>query len=552
MWSRRAEIAAKLRLWPRSSHVPVQGSTVLRSAEKIFDKVFSVITQALALQATVRQPTTMRPTLDDWKHFTIYQIVTDRFALSPNWNASNARCPSGSQTYCGGTFQGIISKLDYIQGMGFNAVWISPVVANTGGNDSYHGYWAQDLYSINPHFGSADDLRALSAALHSRDMYLMVDVVANHMGPQSQHVPNTPEYARTYAPFDRPEHYHAFCTIRNYDDQNEVEQCWLGSEPRNGLADLNTETPQVIDLLNEWIGGLVRNYSIDALRIDTVKHVRQSFWPAFVQSAGKVYCTGEVLSGDAGYVAQYQRNAGLQGLLNYPLFYPLTRTFQARAQGFDELVNMVTNTLRSSFPDPMALTNFLENHDNPRFPSLFADRGGVDTALVQNAITFILTADGIPTIYYGQEQMLDGGQDPYNREAMWTFDYNTSSETYVHIAKINRLRSFMASSRDESGRSPITTPLTSLYKDQTAWVYSKGPLLVALSSDGSSGSNIQTLEIASTQFPPNTRLVDILSCNTSSVVKVRDKGSLRLSLKDGKPAVLYPVDLLATSGICEQ
>lgn len=79
---------------------------------------------------------------------------------------------------CGGTWASITSKLDYIQGMGFDAVWISPVVENIGGStghgEAYHGYWGLDITKINSKFGTEADLKALSAALHSRGMLLMV------------------------------------------------------------------------------------------------------------------------------------------------------------------------------------------------------------------------------------------------------------------------------------------------------------------------------------------------------------------------------------------
>ena len=114
----------------------------------------------------------------------MYQLLTDRFGVT----SGSPSCPDLSD-YCGGSFQGIIDHLDYIQGMGFDvrielplcttcrgtfnclpvqAVWISPVVKNTPGG--YHGYWASNLDEINPYFGSSADLVAVSAALHARVM----------------------------------------------------------------------------------------------------------------------------------------------------------------------------------------------------------------------------------------------------------------------------------------------------------------------------------------------------------------------------------------------
>lgn len=465
-----------------------------------------------------------------WKTRTIYQVVTDRFAVVNGTTPSS--CPAGTTVYCGGTFQGIISRLDYIANMGFDAIWISPVVANVDSANAYHGYWAQDLYSINSHFGSAADLKALSSALHARGMYLMVDVVANHMG---EHVNGSSvgKDPSGYRPFNSPSHYHPFCTISNYNNQSNVEQCWLGSNQQDGLPDLNTENPAVYNGLYSWVKSLVGNYTIDGLRVDTVKHVRKDFWPGFNSNSG-VFCTGEVLSGDPSYVAPYQ--SVMDSLINYPLFYTLTRAFQKPNQGFTELKSILT-TIRSSFKDPFLLTNFLENQDQPRFLSLTSDR-----ALAKNAITFLLTGDGIPIIYYGQEQSFSGANDPYNREALWSSNYNTGTEMYVHISKVNRLRQKV---KGLSSGNPLLTQLVSTYDDAGAWVYRKAGMVVALSSAGAGGGT-QNVGVDAGKLPQGT-LQDVISCKTLSV---GSSGTVKVQLNGGQPAVYYPVDGLAGSGIC--
>jgi alpha-amylase len=75
----------------------------------------------------------------------------------------------------------MINKLDYIQGMGFDAIWISPIVENYP--NSYHGYHATNWENINTNFGSKQDLIDFVTAAHSRGIWVMVDVVANHVGP---------------------------------------------------------------------------------------------------------------------------------------------------------------------------------------------------------------------------------------------------------------------------------------------------------------------------------------------------------------------------------
>lgn len=79
-----------------------------------------------------------------------------------------------------------MEKLDYIQGMNFDAIWISPVVQqltqSTIDGEAYTAYWAQDLYALEPNFGTEDELKELVRAVHDRGMYIMLDVVVNHMG----------------------------------------------------------------------------------------------------------------------------------------------------------------------------------------------------------------------------------------------------------------------------------------------------------------------------------------------------------------------------------
>ena len=87
--------------------------------------------------------------------------------------------------------------------MGFDAIWISPITKNIGGStgygEGYHGYWPMDLYNLNDGFGTADDLKELSAALHKRGMYLMVDVVVNHFA--ATNTPPSLTYGG-YSPFN--------------------------------------------------------------------------------------------------------------------------------------------------------------------------------------------------------------------------------------------------------------------------------------------------------------------------------------------------------------
>jgi len=105
--------------------------------------------------------------------------------------------------------------------MGFDAIWISPPIANSPGG--YHGYWQTDMYATNENFGTAQDLLDLSAALHARGMWLMLDVVGNHMAPLSD--------PSSFNPFNQWSHFHdcggcpSGCNVNDYSNQPQMEHC---------------------------------------------------------------------------------------------------------------------------------------------------------------------------------------------------------------------------------------------------------------------------------------------------------------------------------------
>ena len=348
-----------------------------------------------------------RKSKDEWKTRAIYQILTDRFART----SDTGYCNYGQ--YCGGNYRGIINKLDYIKGMGFDAIWISPIVENIEG--AYHGYHLTNLYNLNYHFGTEDDLRALINACHSKDIWVMVDVVANHVAPVGT------DFGRI-TPFNRAEHYHDWCEIKNFQNQPEVEYCRLC-----GLPDLKQENDWVTQKLLEWIHDIVQKYNLDGIRIDTIMEVPKWFWDKFRASAG-VFQIGEAFDGRPWFVADYQNH--LDSVFNYPLYYAIKNSF---CGSFKTLENYWWND-RKAFPAPQYAATFVENHDNPRFLHECND-----ISKFTNAVIFSLLWEGVPVFYYAGEQYYAGGADPGNREPLWD-NYNTKSTLYQLIGKANSLR----------------------------------------------------------------------------------------------------------------
>jgi len=211
----------------------------------------------------------------------IYQLLTDRFARTDS--STTAPCADGYQGFCGGSWKGIESHLDYIQGMDFDAIWISPITKQINNpSRAYHGYSQQDLYQLNSEFGTMQDLKDLSAALHARGMFLMVDVVTNHMGYNGDI--STIDYT-TMNPFNTASDFHSFCEIQDENNTTQLILCDLGSASYP-LPDVDTTLASVRSKYNNWIQQLISNYSIDGLRIDSVKNVELDFWPDFQAAAG--------------------------------------------------------------------------------------------------------------------------------------------------------------------------------------------------------------------------------------------------------------------------
>ncbi|TWU74219.1 hypothetical protein ED733_003265 [Metarhizium rileyi] len=353
-----------------------------------------------------------------WKSRSIYFALTDRIARSSDDNGGDSCRDLGN--YCGGTFQGLQGKLDYIKGMGFDAIWITPVVANSDGG--YHGYWAQDLYSVNANYGTADDLKSLVDAAHEK-----ID----------------------------------------YSNQTSIENCQI-----SGLPDLYTQSATIRTIYQDWIKWLLREYGFDGVRIDTVKHVEHDYWTGFT-SAAAVYTVGEVWNGDPVYVARYADS--MSGLLNYPVYYPLTNFYQQKGSS-QALVDM-HDRIGALFPDPCAMATFLDNHDNPRFLSQKND-----TALLKNSLTYVLLGRGVPVVYYGTEQGFSGGDDPRNREDLWRSGFDHQGHLYAFISRVLGVR--------RSAGGLASDDHTHLFVDSTAYAWSRdnGSVMALTSNIGQGGT----------------------------------------------------------------
>ncbi|TRM63224.1 glycoside hydrolase family 13 protein [Schizophyllum amplum] len=472
---------------------------------------------------------------DDWRKRTIYQLLTDRFALEDD---SGSACDTSDRKYCGGTWKAVQNHLDYISGMGFDAIWISPVVKNvegeTGYGEAYHGYWTQDMSSLNDKFGTEDDLKSLVSAAHDKDIYVMVDVVVNHYAGSPSNSSGTTSYdLDDFSPIHGSSSFHQQCWVKDDGNQTETEQCWLGDDTL-ALYDINTEDDTIVGELNDFISNLVSTYNFDGVRIDTVKHIRKDFWPDFASSAG-VFTIGEVLIDNVTYAADYTQV--LDAILDYPTYFALRDAFTSTKGDLSALQNAVTSAQEAYKNGEFMTGSFTENHDYARLQSMTQD-----SALIKNAMSFNFIHDGIPITYYGQEQGYTGGDEPANREALWLSGYPTDNDLYKAVVALNAARK-SAMSADESF---LTTKMSFISQsDIGAMAISKPPLLGLFTNTGSNGSASFSVEGV---YDAGETLVDVLTCNA---ITADDSGKVSASASGGMPQVLIPASSLKSSyGVC--
>ncbi len=355
-----------------------------------------------------------------WQNEIVYMVMTDRFRNGDPSNDGDATT-SRPSWWQGGDLAGVIDSLDHIRSLGATAVWITPVASQMPGG--YHGYWARDPTAVDPHLGDMATLQRLVRAAHERGLRVILDVVINHLGPDHPWLSDPAKAAW----------FHPRCEIQ-YTDQKSVEDCWLA-----GLPDLNTENADVRAWIEGWTADLVRESGVDGLRLDTARHVPAAFlaeWSAKLKAEfPRLWILGEVWSDDYRYQRTYL-DAGLDAVTDF-----FTYENVGRALGPSEDLSWLR------LPPPVAESylgdrataraTFIDNHDVPRFvgPSPDADA----RARLRQALAYLLTAPGVPVLYYGTEVALPGGADPDNRRFM-PWDQVASSDLVPFIRALASAR----------------------------------------------------------------------------------------------------------------
>lgn len=224
-------------------------------------------------------------------------------------------------------------------------------------------------------------------------------------------------------------------------------------------------------------------------------------------------------------------------------YYPLIRAFSSNNGSIPKLVDMHRN-LQKGCQDSTVLLTMVGNHDSNRLAATIPS-----LALRKNALAYALLADGIPTIYQGDEQSFAGpGSDPDNREALWTSGFDKRAPLYQTIRKLNKLRSWVG--RDDAESWVSKTEI--FWSDAHTMALRRGSngshiVSILTNSGGNSTTGVVKVKVEKSGFVPGTMLMDIIACKE---VAVGTDGALNVAMSNGDPKVLFPVNQLGLSGIC--
>jgi len=393
----------------------------------------------------------------EFRQETIYFIIVDRFndGDSSNNPGPNPELYDPNRQkwgkYWGGDIQGIIDKLDYLKNMGVTAIWVSPLFEQVESlqfdSAAMHGYWTKDFKRINPRFlpqGEDNSLFTCTAfdrlisGLHERGMKLILDIVCNHSSPdvngEKGKLYDNGILIADYYNDEKNWYYHS-PEISDWQDTYQLLYYEI-----SGLATFNESN---IDYRN-YIKTAIKQWldrGVDALRVDTVKHMSTSFWQEFMSDIQthkpSVFIFGEwgFCKPQDGKSTKFANESGMS-ILDFGLSDGIRAGLAQGSPGGFHLIQDIFD-LDYLYNTATELITFIDNHDMPRFQSL-----NPDPQILRLAVVLILTCRGIPCIYYGTEQYLhndtNGGNDPYNRPMME--NWQTDTEIYQDLRLLSKLR----------------------------------------------------------------------------------------------------------------
>ena len=358
----------------------------------------------------------------DWRNGAIvYQVYVDRFAPSANLEAKRALYPAPKRLHAwtdlpthgvylpdakvwshevdfwGGDLQSLRGKLDYIQGLGADVLYLNPIDLAT----TNHKYDTLDYRAVSPEYGTRDDARALARDVHARGMKIMLDGVFNHMGR------NSPLFKQAGSDTHSP-YRDWFVFGPQYAGG---ARAWALAE---NLPELNLENPAVRDDLWNAHDSVVRGWlrdGMDGWRLDVAFDIGFKYLGELTQAAHDEK-PGSLVVGE---IANFPREwfPSVDGLIHFTLRQVILGVASGRVDAATGQQMMARIVQDADYEHILKSWVYLDNHDTQRLATALPDAAQRRLAQVLQ-----FTLPGSPDLYYGTELDMPGGDDPEMRAPM--------------------------------------------------------------------------------------------------------------------------------------
>ncbi|WP_105614202.1 glycoside hydrolase family 13 protein [Vallitalea okinawensis] len=349
----------------------------------------------------------------DWiRDAVMYQIFPDSFATDKAYLSSQSDqyiSANGfkSRSHLGGTLKGIQQNLDYIQELGINCIYMTPIFHS----NSYHKYDIIDYYEIDPLLGTKEDFKELVEACHHRDIRIILDGVFNHTSTDFFAFHDLLEKGEDsiYKDWYMVHHY----PVEVNHPPNYEAFAYVESMPRT-----NTANEDLIDYFIKVGEYWIKEFNIDGWRLDVANEIDHDFWRAFRKAMKKlnkdIFIVGEIWEDAYSFLGGDQ----FDSVMNYPFMYNCEEFFAKEnlsVSQFDE--KMAHLRMRYKRTIQQCMMNFLDCHDVKRFMHSCQE----DSNKFKMAAAFQLTYLGVPSIFYGDELGFTGLEEPeYRRKMEWS------------------------------------------------------------------------------------------------------------------------------------
>lgn len=367
----------------------------------------------------------------EWtKHMVMYHIFPDSFASEKRQISKQGKryeLNNGLMSECrnGGTIKGIVENLDYLSELHINCIYLNPIFVAA----SYHKYDTIDYFDIDPCMGTKEEFKEFVKQCHKRGIKVILDGVFNHCGSgffAFQDVIKNGEksaykdwFYRLQFPIkmEVPLNYEAFAYVPE-------------------MPKLNTANPEVEKYFCEVGKYWIREMDIDGWRLDVANEINHDFWRAFRKAVKEekqdVFLIGEIWEDSTVWLQGDQ----FDSTMNYTFSYICREFFAQKAIRVSEFAQKI-HKMNLRYPEQVTnmQMNFLDTHDVPRFLSYCNG----DIERFKLAVFFMMTAQGIPSVFYGDEKGIMGTIEAEYRNPMpWQDEQHQKLEEFY--SKVIQIR----------------------------------------------------------------------------------------------------------------